>query len=174
MMKRRLKLKYPQQSQKPGLSGLSTFFFSSSSFSFFISFCCCCCCCFVFRAAPTEYGSFQARGQIRATAAGLNHSHSNGRSKPPPQPTHRLWQCWISDPLNKARYQTRIFKDTSPHGFISAVLSPSFLPSFLSFSLFLSLFLSFSFFLSLFLSFVFLGLHPKHIEVLRLGVKSKL
>ena len=30
---------------------------------------------------PVAYGSFQARGQIRATAAGLHHSHSNMGSK---------------------------------------------------------------------------------------------
>ena len=29
------------------------------------------------RAAPTAYGSYQAGGQIGATAAGLCHSHSN-------------------------------------------------------------------------------------------------
>ena len=30
----------------------------------------------LFRAAPPAYGSSQARGQIRATAAGLHHSHA--------------------------------------------------------------------------------------------------
>ena len=35
----------------------------------------------LFRAAPAAYGGSQARGQIRATAAGLRHSHSNARSK---------------------------------------------------------------------------------------------
>ena len=34
-------------------------------------------CLFVFRAMPTAYGSSQARGRIRAVAAGLHHSHSN-------------------------------------------------------------------------------------------------
>ena len=37
---------------------------------FFFFFC-------LFRAAPTAYGSSQARGQIGAAAAGLHHSHSN-------------------------------------------------------------------------------------------------
>ena len=32
---------------------------------------------FFFRVTPVAYGSFQARGWIRATAAGLCHSHSN-------------------------------------------------------------------------------------------------
>ena len=44
-------------------------------------------CCFVvlfllFRATTMAYGSSQARGRIRAAAAGLHHSHSNARSEP--------------------------------------------------------------------------------------------
>ena len=35
---------------------------------------------FFFRATPVASGSFQARGRIEAAAAGLYHSHSNGRS----------------------------------------------------------------------------------------------
>ena len=35
-----------------------------------------------FRAAPLAYGSSQARGGIRAAAAGLRHSHSNTGSEP--------------------------------------------------------------------------------------------
>ena len=34
---------------------------------------------FFFRATPTAYGGSQARGQIRAVAASLQHSHSNAR-----------------------------------------------------------------------------------------------
>ena len=37
----------------------------------------------LFRAAPAAQGRSQARGRIRATAAGLHHSYSNTRSKPP-------------------------------------------------------------------------------------------
>ena len=37
--------------------------------------------CFVFRAIPVAYGNSQARGQIRAEAAGLCHRHSNARSE---------------------------------------------------------------------------------------------
>lgn len=48
-----------------------------SPFTFKIIFCLFVC----FRAAPMAYGTSQARGQIRATAAGLHHSHSNARSK---------------------------------------------------------------------------------------------
>jgi len=37
---------------------------------------------FFFRAVPATYGGSQARGPIAATAASLQHSHSNTRSKP--------------------------------------------------------------------------------------------
>ena len=30
---------------------------------------------------PAAYGSFQARGQIRAAAAGLHHSHGHSNTK---------------------------------------------------------------------------------------------
>ena len=36
----------------------------------------------VVRAAPVAYGGSQVRGQIRATVAGLHHSHSNAGSEP--------------------------------------------------------------------------------------------
>ena len=42
---------------------------------------------FILRAAPVAHGNSQARGQIRATAAGLCHSHSNTGSEPPLKPT---------------------------------------------------------------------------------------
>ena len=35
----------------------------------------------LFRTAPTAYGGSRARGLIRATAAGLHHSHSNATSE---------------------------------------------------------------------------------------------
>ena len=44
----------------------------------------------LFRAALKAYGGSQARGQIRATAAGLHHSHSNIRSEPLLRPTPQL------------------------------------------------------------------------------------
>ena len=67
---------------------------------------------FLFRTlSPVAYGSSQARDQIRATAAGLGQSHSDTRSKPH---LHRsLHQCWIPNPLSKARDQTCILMDTS-------------------------------------------------------------
>ena len=45
---------------------------------------------FLFRAAPTPYGSYQARGWIGATAADLHHSHSNMGSEPHLQPTPQV------------------------------------------------------------------------------------
>ena len=44
----------------------------------------------VLRAALAAYVRFQARGQIRATAAGLRQSHSNEGSEPCLQPTPQL------------------------------------------------------------------------------------
>ena len=44
----------------------------------------------LFMATSVAYGDSQARGQIRATTAGLHHSHSNARSKPRLQPTPQL------------------------------------------------------------------------------------
>ena len=44
----------------------------------------------LFRAAPVAYGSFQARGQIGASAAGLHHRHSNAGSEPCLRPTPQL------------------------------------------------------------------------------------
>ena len=41
-------------------------------------------------AAPTAYGGNQARGLIRAVAAGLHYSHSNTGSKPRLRPTPQL------------------------------------------------------------------------------------
>ena len=44
----------------------------------------------LFRAAPAAYGSSQARGQIRAIATGLRHSHSNAGSKSRLRPASQL------------------------------------------------------------------------------------
>jgi len=41
-------------------------------------------------ATPVAYGDFQARGRIRAVAAGLHQSHSNAGSEPRLQPTPQL------------------------------------------------------------------------------------
>ena len=45
---------------------------------------------FLLMAAPVTYGSFWARSQIEATAAGLHHRNSNTGSEPNPQPTSQL------------------------------------------------------------------------------------
>ena len=50
---------------------------------FFFFFC-------LFRAAPAAYGGSQARGLMRATAAGLHHSHSHSRSELHLQPIPQL------------------------------------------------------------------------------------
>ena len=57
------------------LFGSVLFFIRTGLFLFFPFF-------FFFRAAPTAYGSSQARGQIGAIASGLHHSHSKVGSKP--------------------------------------------------------------------------------------------
>ena len=44
----------------------------------------------LFRATSVAYGYSQARGWMRAVAAGLHHSHSNTGSKPCLQPTPQL------------------------------------------------------------------------------------
>ena len=60
------------------------------------------------------YGSSQARGRIRARAAGLRHSHSSARSDLSPicDLHGSLWQRWILNPLNKAQDPTHILTDT--------------------------------------------------------------
>ena len=57
------------------------------------------------------YGGSQSRGQIGAVAAGLRHSHSNGRSKPHLQPTPQLTA--MPDPLPTERGQGL---NWHPHG----------------------------------------------------------
>jgi len=68
----------------------------------------------LFRAKPVAYGRSQARGWIRAVAAGLHHRHS-------PMPDlsricdihHNLWQHQILNPLSEARNWTCLLMDTS-------------------------------------------------------------
>ena len=61
---------------------------------------------------PPVYGGSQARGQIRAIATSLYHSHSNVGSKPPLRPTPEA-QCRIFNPLKEARDQTQVLRDAS-------------------------------------------------------------
>ena len=86
-----------------------------------------------FRAAPTAYGSSQARDPVGATAAGLHHSHSNTGSGPYLQPTprvcnlhHSSWQQQILNPLREARDQTCVLTDTSWIHFHCATTGTSF------------------------------------------------
>ena len=67
----------------------------------------------LFRAPSVAYGSSQARGQNRAAAASLHHSHSNIRFEPLLQSHHSSCQRWILKPLSEARDQTHILMDTS-------------------------------------------------------------
>ena len=67
----------------------------------------------LFRAGHVAYGSSQTRGLIRATAAGLYHSHSNTRSKPCPQPTPKVMKCQILNLLSKSKNRTHVLMDTS-------------------------------------------------------------
>ena len=61
---------------------------------------------------PAAYGSLWARGWIGVTVAGQHHSHGNTRSKPHLRPVPQLWQCWILNPLSKARDWTHILVDS--------------------------------------------------------------
>ena len=68
---------------------------------------------FLFRAAPTAYGGFQARGRIRAIAAGLHQATAA------PDPSHvcnlhhSLWQLGILNPLSEAGDRTCFLMDAS-------------------------------------------------------------
>ena len=64
---------------------LSFFFFPPLFIAWIVLFCTS-----LFRAPLVAYGSSQARGQIKAAAADLRHSHSNVRSKPHLRPIPQL------------------------------------------------------------------------------------
>ena len=57
----------------------------------------------LFRAAPTAYGDSQTRGQIRAVAASLHHSHSNVRSEPCLQSTQQLTATPDPEPTEQSQ-----------------------------------------------------------------------
>ena len=67
---------------------------------------------YLFRAAPTAYGSSRARGQIKGGAAGLRQSHSSG-IQVLSDLHHSSRQQWILNPLSEARDSTCILMDTS-------------------------------------------------------------
>ena len=72
-----------------------------------------CVCVRLFRAPPVAYGSSQARGPIRPTAAGLHHSHSNARSSHICDPHCISRQRQILNPLSEARNRTHDLIDTN-------------------------------------------------------------
>ena len=54
------------------------------------------------RATLTVYGGSQAKGQIRAVAAGLHHSYSNARSKQAVSATYTTaQQCQVLNTMSK-------------------------------------------------------------------------
>ena len=62
-------------------------------------------------ATPAAYGNSQARGRIRAAAAGLHHSYSNVGSMSVCNLCCSLLQRWIPNPPSKARDQACIFTE---------------------------------------------------------------
>ena len=68
---------------------------------------------FFFRAAPAAYGSSQARGQIRAAATGLCHSHSNVGLSCVCDLQWSLRQGRLLNPLSKTRDRTHILMDNT-------------------------------------------------------------
>ena len=58
------------------------------------------------------YGSSQARGQIRATAARLCHSHSNAESEPHLQATPQLMATLDPEPTEQDQES-----NLHPHGY---------------------------------------------------------
>ena len=100
------------------------------------------------------YGDSQARGPIRAVAAGLHHSHSNNRYEPPLQPTPQFMATLVLNPLSETRNQTRHLMAPSQICFCCTMIgTPRTI---------------------MLILFCFLGPHSSHTEVPRLGIQSKL
>ena len=70
------------------------------------------CLIFLFRDAPTAYGSSQTRGLIRATAAGLPTATAMPDASHICNLHHSSWQRQILNPQSKARDGTHILMDT--------------------------------------------------------------
>ena len=83
---------------------------SDTQFQYFILFYFIFC---LFRDAPTAYGDFQARGRIRAVAAGLHYSHYNVNPIRDCDLHHMSRQCQILNTPIEARDWTCIFIDAS-------------------------------------------------------------
>ena len=71
----------------------------------------------LFRAASAAYGSSQAMGPIRATTAGLHHSHSNMGSEWRLRPTGQLSTTADPEPTEQGQES-----NSSPHGYSSGSL----------------------------------------------------
>jgi len=77
---------------------------------------------FLFRATSATYWNSQVRGHTGAAAASLHHNHSNVGFQSCLQPHHTTshhssWQCWILNPLSKARAWTQVLIDTNWVGY---------------------------------------------------------
>ena len=69
---------------------------------------------FVFsRAAPMAHGGSQARGRIRAVAAGLHHGLRTSDPSHIWDLHHSSWQHQTLNPLSEARDRTHVLIDTS-------------------------------------------------------------
>ena len=78
----------PQKVPKPPFSQQGSVPYASFSCRFFFLFSC------LFRAKPSTYGGSQARGLIRAIAAGLRHRQSNTGPSHVCDLHHSSWQRW--------------------------------------------------------------------------------
>ena len=81
----------------PEAQGRCQIFGQDSEVFLFVCFCLFC----AFRAASIAYGGSQDRGQIRAMATGLGHSHSNARSELHLWPTLQLMTTLLLKPLSE-------------------------------------------------------------------------
>ena len=121
----------------------------------------------LFRATPTVYGGYQARGLIGTVAAGLCHSYSNARSELCLQPTPQLMTTPDPSPTEWGQGL-----NSQPHG----SQSKSFLLNHDGNSCFLNVAFFLCFSRTPFLSSLGppppLWLHPKHVEVPGPGIKS--
>ena len=80
----------------------------------------------LFRTAPMTYGGSQARGQIRAIAASLCHTHGNADLTCVCELYHSSQQGQIINPLMEARNWTHILMDSCwVHYYWATVVTPN-------------------------------------------------